>query len=60
MSTSDLGVDGLLHLWIHGYHTVVEIRVLAHKDVGVPRHGDKDCVNAAAERRREDFAWYTT
>ena len=54
--SSTLGVDGLLDLWVHSYHAVVEVRVLAHEDIGVPRHGNKNRVDTAAQRRREDFA----
>jgi len=38
-------------------HLLVQIRVLVHHDLGVPRGRHEDGVDAAAQRRREDIAY---
>lgn len=51
-----LRVNRLLDLWVHGDHSMVEIRVLPHENLGIPCHGNKDGVNATAQRSGEDVA----
>lgn len=51
-----LRVNSLLHMRIHLDHLVVQIRVVPDHDLGIPRHGHKDGIDAAAERRGEDVA----
>ena len=49
-------MNHLLHPWIHGDHSGVEIRMITHEHVGVPRSCDKDGVDAAANGCHEDLA----
>lgn len=44
----------LLHMRVNPNHGIVDIRVVPHKDIGVPRRGNKNGVNAARDGRRED------
>lgn len=46
-----LSVDCLLNLGVNSYHLVVEIRVVAHENLGVPGRSDKDGVNTTADGR---------
>lgn len=49
----DLSVNSLLHLRVDLNHLLVELRVLAHENLGIPSGGDEDGVDAARQRRRE-------
>ena len=49
-------MNRLLHVRVDGYHAVVEVWVLAHKNLGVPGHCDKDGIDTTAQRRGEDVA----
>lgn len=44
----------LLNLRIDPNHGVVDVPVVPHEDLGVPRRGDEDGVDAARDGRRED------
>ena len=44
----------LLNMRINPNHGIVDIRVVPHEDVGVPRRRDKDGVHAARDGCRED------
>lgn len=60
MTRDILGMDGLLQVWVHLYHLVVQVVVVAHQDLGVPSHGHKNGVDAGAERRGEEVAYLQT
>jgi hypothetical protein len=49
-------VDSLLHVGVHRNHALVKIRMLPHQNLGVPRHRDKDGVDATGQRRSENVA----
>jgi len=49
-------MNRLLHVRVDGYHAVVEVWVLAHKNLGVPGHCDKDGIDTTAQWRGEDVA----
>jgi hypothetical protein len=49
-------VDSLLHVRVYSYHAVVEVWVLAHKYLGIPRHRNENGVDTAAQGRGEDVA----
>ena len=45
----------LLYFRIDANHPSIEVRVILHQDVRVPRHGHKDRVHAATYWRHEDL-----
>lgn len=51
-----LCVDSLLHVRVYSYHAVVEVWVLAHKYLGIPRHRNENGVDTAAQGSGEDVA----
>ena len=51
-----LRMNRLLHVRVDGYHTVVEVWVLAHKNLWVPGHRNKDSIDSTAQWRGEDVA----
>ena len=46
-------MNRLLHLRIDLHHLLVQLRVLAHEDLGIPRGGDEDGVDATGQRHGE-------
>src|SRR5262245_58555765 len=53
---SRLCMNGLLHMRIHLYHAVVQVRVVPHQNLRIPGRSHKDGVDAAAQGRGEDVA----
>jgi hypothetical protein len=46
-------VNSLLHLWVHPDHVLVQLRVLAHHDFGIPRGCDEDGLDTTLQWRGE-------
>jgi hypothetical protein len=49
-------MNHLLHFRINVDHASVEVRVIAHQNIRVPRSGDKEGVYPAADWCHEDLA----
>lgn len=46
-------MNSLLHMRIHLNHILIQLRVLAHHDLRIPRGRDENRLNATLQRRRE-------
>ena len=46
----------LLHLRINLHHPLIQIRMIPHQNLGIPRARHEDRVHPAANRRHEDLA----
>lgn len=51
-----LCVDHLLHFGVGSHHSVVDIRMVPHQNLGIPSRSDEDRIDAASYRRHEDLA----
>lgn len=51
-----LGMNSLLDARVQAHHLLIQIRVFAHQDLGIPRHSRKDGLNAAAHGCHKDLA----
>ena len=49
-------MNGRLDLGVDADHGVVQFRVVLHHDLGLPSRRDEDCIDARADRGREDIA----
>lgn len=46
-------MDSLLHMRIDLHHLLIHFRMLAHHNLGIPRCGHEDSLDAARQRRGE-------
>lgn len=47
---AQLSVNSLLHVRVHLDHVLVQLRVLAHHDLGIPSCSDKDSLDTRLQR----------
>jgi hypothetical protein len=46
-------MNSLLNMWIHLDHILIQLRVLAHHDLRIPRGSDENRLDTALQRRGE-------
>lgn len=49
-------MNHLLYLRVHTDHPLVEIRMISHQNIRIPRARHEDRIHSAANRRHEDLA----
>lgn len=53
----DLCMDHLLHFRVSSHHSVVDVRMISHQNLGIPSRSNENRIDAASYRRHEDLTY---
>ena len=48
-------MNHLLHLWVDPYHPLVQVGMIPHQNIWVPRRSHEDCVHTTPNGRHKDL-----
>ncbi len=56
LTSHELCMNHLLHLRINPHHFLIEVRMISHQDIRIPRRSNENSIDTTTNRRHEDLA----